>query len=46
MPRVRLLLIALLADRSDIQIVIVSSKFNSMAASPCILKVKINHSLS
>jgi hypothetical protein len=41
-----LLLIALLADRSDIQIVIVSSKFNSMAASPCILKVEINDSLS
>jgi hypothetical protein len=45
MPGMRLL-IALLANRSDIQIVIVSSKFNSVAASPSILEVKINDTLS
>jgi hypothetical protein len=43
MPWVLLLLIALLSNRSDIQIVIVSPEFDSMATSPGILKVQVNH---
>ena len=41
----RVLLITLLTNRCDIQIIVVSSKFNSMATSTSILKMQINHPL-
>jgi hypothetical protein len=41
----RVLLITLLTNRCDIQIIVIPSKFNSMATSTSILKMQINHPL-
>lgn len=38
-------MITLLTNRCDIQIIIIPSKFNSMATSTSILKMQINHPL-